>query len=194
MRNLFREYSNEVSVNNLDRGRDLFEQQQQHQLSPLNQMYLNKFEIKNIENRIYDNYLGENLQEKLQKKLFFEALDSDHDEEKSTIYFEFNTDTKLKAFGGLSMWQFTAVCIFVLILIGNLYYSLLAECTKKFLKTSLIIAVLVCIVKKIMYIYSERKNLRLKRIQFASRENSYFGDSFDKLITQKKCVDSTLDI
>lgn len=117
MRNLFKEYINEISVNN---RRDLFDQhyQQQKQATPLNRMYLNEFAIKNIENRVFDQFQIENLQEKLQKKFFLETLDRDENE-KSTIYFEFNTDTKLKALGGLSIWQFTAICIFVLILLGN---------------------------------------------------------------------------
>lgn len=65
-----------------------------------------------------EKFLLENIKEKLRKQIFYDALDADNDQHESTVYIEFNSDTKLSALGGLSVWEFTAVCILILICLG----------------------------------------------------------------------------
>jgi hypothetical protein len=66
------------------------------------------------------------------KKNGLNRLFSNGDKSRLNIEDDFSTDTPVSAFGGLSLWQFTAIIIFVLILIGVLVCLLKKanECSK----------------------------------------------------------------
>ena len=55
------------------------------------------------------------------KKLGLRKLFLNSEPDTGSFEHEFNSDTRIEALGGLSLWQFTAILISVLMFIGNLF-------------------------------------------------------------------------